>query len=382
MTVRVAIVGQGYVGRELGLSAKKVGHEVIGIEIDEARVEALNNSVPYFVCSDYSRVVDFEIVVIAVPTPLSPERKPDLSFIRAACNSLRGVLSSGTLVINESTSYPGTLRNVIAPILGDEILYASAPERVDPGNKDWIIENTPRLVSGLDQEASLKVEEFYRSMCSSVIRVSSPEVAEAAKLFENSFRQVNIALVNEFSQIAHALGISTYETLLAASTKPFGFMRFLPSIGVGGHCIPVDPLYLSFAAEKVGVKSSFINLANEINESMPNHIATRIAQMFGGDLSSKLIQIVGISYKADVSDVRESPAIKLMTKLRQMGAIVLWHDDLVGEWNNEYSSVIQSVDLGIIATFHQEVNLELWRESNTLVIDVSMDPNTDWSKFL
>jgi len=380
--VRVAIVGQGYVGRELGLSAKKVGHEVIGIEIDEARVEALNNSVPYFVCSDYSRVVDFEIVVIAVPTPLSPERKPDLSFIRAACNSLRGVLSSGTLVINESTSYPGTLRNVIAPILGDEILYASAPERVDPGNKDWIIENTPRLVSGLDQEASLKVEEFYRSMCSSVIRVSSPEVAEAAKLFENSFRQVNIALVNEFSQIAHALGISTYETLLAASTKPFGFMRFLPSIGVGGHCIPVDPLYLSFAAEKVGVKSSFINLANEINESMPNHIATRIAQMFGGDLSSKLIQIVGISYKADVSDVRESPAIKLMTKLRQMGAIVLWHDDLVGEWNNEYSSVIQSVDLGIIATFHQEVNLELWRESNTLVIDVSMDPNTDWSKFL
>lgn len=380
--MRVAIVGQGYVGRELGLSAKKVGHEVIGIEIDEARVEALNNSVPYFVCSDYSRVVDFEIVVIAVPTPLSPERKPDLSFIRAACNSLRGVLSSGTLVINESTSYPGTLRNVIAPILGDEILYASAPERVDPGNKDWIIENTPRLVSGLDQEASLKVEEFYRSMCSSVIRVSSPEVAEAAKLFENSFRQVNIALVNEFSQIAHALGISTYETLLAASTKPFGFMRFLPSIGVGGHCIPVDPLYLSFAAEKVGVKSSFINLANEINESMPNHIATRIAQMFGGDLSSKLIQIVGISYKADVSDVRESPAIKLMTKLRQMGAIVLWHDDLVGEWNNEYSSVIQSVDLGIIATFHQEVNLELWRESNTLVIDVSMDPNTDWSKFL
>lgn len=380
--MKVAIIGQGYVGSALGIAAHKSGHDVLGIEIDEKRRSELASSIGYPVSADYSSVQGSDVVVIAVPTPLNQEREPDLTFLESACKSLAAVLKSSVLVVNESTSYPGTLRNVIAPILGDGHLYAAAPERIDPANEKWGIENTPRLVSGLSSEATSKALDFYRSFCKEVVTVSTPEVAEAAKLFENTFRQVNIALVNEFAQIAQALDISTFETLGAAATKPYGFMPFLPSIGVGGHCIPVDPSYLSFAAEKVGVEASFINLANKVNASMPEYLADRISELLGGSVSGKTIQVAGISYKADVADTRESPALKLISLLRGAGAKVSWHDQVVGEWNGESSTPLSSVDLGVIATAHDGVDYSAWKNEKTMVIDVSTSSNTGLPKFL
>ena len=380
--MKVAIIGQGYVGSTLGIAANKAGHDVLGIEIDSKRRSELASSIGYPVSADYSSVQGSDVVVIAVPTPLNEKREPDLTFLESACKSLAAVLKSSVLVVNESTSYPGTLRNVIAPILGDVHLYAAAPERIDPANEKWGIENTPRLVSGLSSEATSKALDFYRSFCEEVVAVSTPEVAEAAKLFENTFRQVNIALVNEFAQIAQALGISTFETLGAAATKPYGFMPFLPSIGVGGHCIPVDPSYLSFAAEKVGVEASFINLANNVNASMPEYLAARISELLGGSVSGKTIQVAGISYKAGVADTRESPALKLIGLLRGAGAKVSWHDQVVGEWNGESSTPLSSVDLGVIATAHEGVDYSAWKNEKTMVIDVSTSSNTGWPKFL
>ena len=380
--MRVAIIGQGYVGKALGSSALSVGHQVIGIENNPRRVEELSESLGYKVTSNYGEVSGSNIVVIAVPTPLDEKREPDVSFIKSACQSLKAVLDSSVLIINESTSFPGTLRNVIAPILGSKHLYASAPERIDPANEIWGIENTPRLVAGLSDEATKRAIEFYRSFCKEVIPVSSPEVAEAAKLFENTFRQVNIALVNEFAQIAGALGISTVETIKAASSKPYGFMPFMPSIGVGGHCIPVDPSYLSFAARQAGIDASFIDLANKVNALMPEYIAARIEKLLGGKLAGKKIQIAGISYKADVSDTRESPALALITKLRELGADVTWHDECVGACNDEKSSKLEAVDLGIIATAHSGVDYSTWMSSQSMVIDLSTTSNTGWQKFL
>ena len=378
--MKVAIIGQGYVGRAVGLAASNVGHEIVGIDINPSVITT--SSLPFKVTESYSGVKNVEVVIIAVPTPLDISRQPDLRFLENACYSLVSELESAILIINESTSFPGTLRNVIAPILGSKHLFASAPERIDPANEKWDIANTPRLVSGLSEIATSRAVEFYKSFCKEVIAVSTPEVAEAAKLFENTFRQVNIALVNEFAQIANALGISTYETLDAAATKPYGFMPFIPSIGVGGHCIPVDPSYLSYAAERAGVDASFINLANKINTSMPDYVAGRISSMLGGSVASRSIQVAGIAYKAGVSDTRESPALALILTLREMGANVTWHDDVVGSWNGESSVPLSSVDVGVIATAHPGVDYGAWKNGKTMVIDVSTASNTGWPKFL
>jgi UDP-N-acetyl-D-glucosamine dehydrogenase len=364
------------------MASHRAGHEVVGIEIDPIRRKDLSDRIEYLVTANFAAVTECAVIVIAVPTPLNEGRQPDLSFIRSACQSLKEVLDSSVLIINESTSFPGTLRNVIAPILGSNHLYASAPERIDPANEIWGIENTPRLVAGLSDEATTKAVEFYRSFCKEVIPVSSPEVAEAAKLFENTFRQVNIALVNEFAQIAGALGISTFETIKAASSKPYGFMPFMPSIGVGGHCIPVDPSYLSFAARQAGIDASFIDLANKVNALMPEYIAARIEKLLGGKLAGKKIQIAGISYKADVSDTRESPVLALIAKLRELGADVTWHDELVGACNGEKSRKLEAADLGIIATAHSGVDYSSWKNSQSMVIDLSTTANTGWQKFL
>jgi UDP-N-acetyl-D-glucosamine dehydrogenase len=380
--VRVAIIGQGYVGKAVGKAAHGAGHQVIGIENDLMRVKELASVVDYEVTRDYSEVSSVAIIIIAVPTPLDEKREPDLSFLYSACHSLQNHLNTSVLLINESTSFPGTLRNVIAPILGSKHLYASAPERIDPANKIWNIENTPRLVAGLNDEATNRATEFYRTFCREVITVSSPEVAETAKLFENTFRQVNIALVNEFAQISDALGISTFETIKAASSKPYGFMPFMPSIGVGGHCIPIDPTYLSFAAREAGVNTSFIDLANKVNALMPEYLTERIKKLLGGNLVGKRIQIAGISYKADISDIRESPALALLAKLREQGADVTWHDEKVGVCNGEESSKLEAVDLGIIATAHSGVDYSSWKNTQSIVIDLSTNPNTGWKKFL
>ena len=380
--MKIAIIGLGYVGLAVARSALAAGVDVVGIEKDVDKVSKLSKTEDFAVSSDYSLIANCEVVIIAVPTPLNESREPDLSLLVSACKSLSKNLKSGTLVVNESTSYPGTLRNVIAPILGDDYLYASAPERIDPANVNWGIDNTPRLVSGIGSKATSKALMLYRMFCEHVVEVSSPEVAEAAKLFENTFRQVNIALVNEFAQIASALGISTFETLQAAATKPYGFMSFIPSVGVGGHCIPVDPSYLSHAAREAGVEASFINLANKVNESMPEYVANRIEIASGGSLKDRSVQIAGISYKADVSDTRESPALVLMSELRNKGAEVTWCDEVVESWKNERSTPLSNVEIGVIATAHTGVDYSPWKNGRTMVFDVSAAAHTGWPKFL
>jgi UDP-N-acetyl-D-glucosamine dehydrogenase len=264
-------------------------------------------------------------------------------------------------VINESTSFPGTLRNYIKPAIEKyskakiEHLYAISPERVDPGRGDFNQKNTPRLYSGLTPEASKMTRDFYSKFCDELVEVSSPEVAEAAKLFENTFRQVNIALVNEFAQIAHSLGISVYETLDAANTKPYGFMKFTPSAGVGGHCIPVDPTYLAAVAEDHGAPATFIRRANEVNLEMSKYVVDRVQADNGGTLEGKSVLVVGVAYKPNVADVRETAAELVIEHLRARGAVVSWHDEVVSTWKGETSSPLTGAEITVVVTKHDSV---------------------------
>jgi UDP-N-acetyl-D-glucosamine dehydrogenase len=242
---------------------------------------------------------------------------------------------------------------------------------VDPGRTDWDQKNTPRLYAGLSPEASKRTREFYSFFCDNLIEVSSPEVAEAAKLFENTFRQVNIALVNEFAQISHALGISVYETLAAADTKPYGFMKFNPSAGVGGHCIPVDPSYLAHVAEGLGVPATFIERANEVNLEMPKYVVSRVTADNGGTLSGKNVQVVGVSYKPNVADTRETPAELVIAELKRQGARVTWHDAVVGSWLGEESSALGGSDIAIVVTLHDAVDKKAVLASAPYVFDTT-----------
>ena len=373
--MKVAIIGQGYVGLTIAAFASK-HHTVIGFDNNTTNVARLNDGKSHIEGVDSKELAsaikagsykattnarDFaeaDIVVIAVPTPLTSDRKPDLSFIDSACKTIGSAMDKSALIINESTSFPGTLRDFIKPLVEKyskskiEHQYAISPERVDPGRTDWNQKNTPRLFAGLTQEATLRTREFYSTFCDNLIEVSSPEVAEAAKLFENTFRQVNIALVNEFAQISNALGISVYETLAAADTKPYGFMKFNPSAGVGGHCIPVDPSYLAFAAEEKGVAATFIERANEVNLEMPKYIVERVKSDNDGSLKGKNVQVVGIAYKPNVADVRETPAELVIAELIAQGAIVSWHDPLVKEWHNQKSAPLGGAEIAIVVTLH------------------------------
>lgn len=383
--MKIAIVGQGYVGQALSRDAIKAGFKVLAIDIDESKLdEKLRENPNYEFTSYYEGINTCEVVVIAVPTPLAEDKTPDVSALKNVLENIKGKCNSGTLIVNESTSYPGTLRNLIAAKLGDRLLYAAAPERIDPGNANWNTVDIPRLVAGLTDEATIKVEKFYESIYKNVIEVSSPEVAEAAKLLENTFRQVNIALVNEFAQIAEKFGISAVETINAAATKPFGFMPFMPGIGVGGHCIPVDPSYLSFAVEKLGGSAEFIDLANKVNLEMPKYIAERIQNEVGGILSGKKVQIAGISYKSEVSDLRESPALLLISELRKLGAVVDWHDPIVNKWSGEKSSALKSdIDLGLIITPHKVIDFTPWKQNGVKVLDLSATSQEyGWTKYL
>jgi UDP-N-acetyl-D-glucosamine dehydrogenase len=309
--------------------------------------------------SDPSVLDGCEVIVIAVPTPLDADRHPDLSYVHAASDLISQHVKSPTLVVNESTSYPGTLRKEIAArITGVEHLYASSPERVDPGNIQWGTKNTPRLIGGLTPAAVARAVQFYGSFCDNIIEVSSPEVAEAAKIFENTFRQVNIALVNEFAQIADALGISGREVLDAAATKPYGFMPFNPGPGVGGHCIPVDPSYLAHVANEVGVPATFIKHANEVNLAMPAYVVKRVVAGSGGSIRGQKVVVVGVSYKSNIADTRETPAAAVIDLLREQGATVTWHDDLVGTWRGESSSLIAGADIAVVVTKHDGVSVD------------------------
>jgi UDP-N-acetyl-D-glucosamine dehydrogenase len=310
-------------------------------------------------------------------------------MLEHACELISQVVSDGSLIINESTSFIGTLSQLIKPMIEKNsnsinLSYGVAPERIDPGNKSWDLKSTPRIVAGINETSTKKVVEFYSKFCSTVGVVSKPEVAEAAKLFENTFRQVNIALVNQFSEIASKFNFSTHEALDAASTKPYGFMKFYPSIGVGGHCIPIDPTYLIYSAKNVGAESSIVDIANEINLSAHKNVLERIKPILGGSIKDKKIQIVGIAYKPDISDVRESPALDLISELRIGGAKVSWHDPIVQTYNGEVSDPLSvEIDLGLIVTPHSKVDLTLWKKSELKVLDLS--PNSQefgWPKFL
>ena len=403
----VIVIGQGYVGLPLAVNAAKSGYKVYGFDISKEKIEQLKNGhsdSPDIKKSDLLRLqkkgeIEFtstipklneqSIIVIAVPTPLDANRKPDLGMLIKACELVAAVIVDNSLVINESTSYIGTLRDLIKPKIeklssAKNIIYAVAPERIDPGNTKWGMKNTARVIAGLDDVATQIAVKFYSKFCNQIHIASKPEVAEAAKLFENTYRQVNIALVNELSNIAGAIGFSTHETIKAASTKPFGFMPFYPSIGGGGHCSPVDPSYLAFSAESAGVEAKFINLANLTNLTMPKIIAERIKIVLDGDLSGKKIQIAGITYKPNISDIRESPALDLIKELKALGASVSWHDPFVNKYNDQQSSELNSeIDLGLIVTPHSQIDFSVWKVSGTKVLDLSANIiNFGWPKFL
>ncbi len=392
--MKVSIIGQGYVGLTIAAFASK-HHQVVGFDLNSSIVAQLNKGIShiegiasedikqaiyagnYKATTDAAEITGSDIVVIAVPTPLDGDRKPDLTYIDSACKVIAENLTGPALIINESTSFPGTIRNYIKPAIEKysmqrfEHQYAISPERVDPGRGDYNQKNTPRLYAGLTPEATARTREFYSTFCDNLVEVSSPEVAEAAKLFENTFRQVNIALVNELAQISHALGIDVRETLDAAGTKPYGFMKFQPSAGVGGHCIPVDPSYLADVAEKAGVTATFIQRANEVNLEMPRYIAGRVAKDNGGSLKGKKVLVVGVAYKPNVADTRETPAELLIDALEVLGAVVSWSDPVVGSWHGKESAGLNGAEIAVVVTKHDVVSAEDILKSAPYVFDTT-----------
>ena len=380
----LAIIGQGYVGLPLAMAAVDAGWSVIGIEKSASRVAQLNSgSSPvedisnarlikaisekkFFASSDPSDISVASVVTICVPTPLDAAREPDLELLESATKDIAPHLSFGTLLVSESTSYPGTLRDVIIPLVNSlksadasEIFYASAPERVNPGDPVWDQKNTPRLVGGIDAESQKRALAFYNSICDSVVATSTPEIAEAAKILENTFRLVNIAMINEFTQLCSAQGINVHEVINAAATKPYGFMPFRPGVGIGGHCIPVDPLYLTWWARKGGQVASLVERSDEIANQMPIYVAERSLALVKGSTDSPKVLIMGVAYKPGVGDVRETPASALRAALVARGAEVAWIDPLVLLWEGTKPvSESWDCDVAIVATNQPGLNVK------------------------
>ena len=372
----LAIIGQGYVGLPLAMAAVDAGWSVIGVDNFEAKVARINEgSSPveditdgqlqaaisrgvYKATTDYATVSQASVITICVPTPLDEKREPDLTLLRSAATGMAPYVSNGTLVVSESTSYPGTLRDIIIPIVNSlkpkessTIYFASAPERVNPGDPIWNQKNTPRLVGSIDKESQQRALAFYESICDSAVSVSTPEVAEAAKLLENTFRLINIALINEFTQLCSLSGINVHEVIDAASSKPFGFMAFRPGVGVGGHCIPVDPLYLTWWARQNSGRAAFVELADSINLTMPKYVADRALSMVDANIKNPKVLILGVAYKPGVSDVRETPVSELRDYLKAQGADVVWHDPLVPVWEGSIPVDLDwACDVAILAT--------------------------------
>ena len=378
-------------GLPLAVAAAASGCKVYGLDINLDKIQLLKSGISPVedisnfeiqsaisgnlkVGSDFSVIENSSIVIICVPTPLDLNRKPNLSFIESAVKSFANSLSKSTLVILESTVQPGTTRDYLVPLISkystltpNEFNVAYSPERIDPANKKWNLKNTPKIVAGVNPTATKQAKDFYSKFVHNVIDCESPEVAELAKLLENTFRYINISFINELSMFCRSFGVEINQVISAASTKPYGFMPFYPSIGVGGHCIPVDPLYLSDKARTLGVQTKFIDLADEINLQLPNFFV-KLAKDKIGDLKDKKILVIGVSFKPNVADVRETPAEALIIGLRKQGAQVFWHDDLVKVWKDEKSVAIdQGYDLAIIATAH--AYLDLKQIGDTPVID-------------
>ena len=394
-TNTLAIIGQGYVGLPLAMAAVDAGWNVIGIEKSASRVDQLNSgSSPVedisdsrlakaiaankFVASnDPAEVSAASVVTICVPTPLDDARNPDLELLESAIRDVAPHLSSRTLLVSESTSYPGTLRDVIIPLVNSlkssdasELFYASAPERVNPGDPVWDQKNTPRLVGGIDEESQKRALAFYNSICDSVVPTSTPEIAEAAKILENTFRLVNIAMINEFTQLCSSQGINVHEVINAAATKPYGFMPFKPGVGIGGHCIPVDPLYLTWWARKGGQVASLVERADDIANQMPIYVAERSLALVKGPTGSPKVLIMGVAYKPGIGDVRETPASALRSALIARGAEVAWVDPLVPLWEGTKPvSETWDCDVAIVATNQPGLNVKSLLARGVPVLD-------------
>ena len=399
--MRIGIVGLGYVGLPLAVAFAEAGHEVVGVEADAQRVEALNEGRSYVedvpsaaidgvggrleASSEYTLLAECEAVVICVPTPLSSSREPDLAYVLAAAEALAGVLREGQLVVLESTTYPGTTRERLLPILersalrvGEGFHLAFSPERIDPGRTDFTVRTTPKVVGGITPACAERARALYATIVDEVVVVSTPEAAELSKLLENIFRSVNIALVNELSQLCDRLGIDVWEVVDAAATKPFGFMRFDPGPGMGGHCLPVDPFYLAFKAREADFYPEFVELAGKLNQTQPAFCVERIARALndaGKPVRGSRVLVLGASYKAGIGDTRESPALKIIRLLRARGAEVSYHDPHVPELPQlglrsvPLAAALPEADLAAIVTAHHEVDYAALVAEAALVID-------------
>ena len=404
--LKLAVIGQGYVGLPVSMRAVEVGYTVVGVDLDVNRVRALKagtsfvedisdavlaqslESGSYLPTDDYKETAGFDFAVITVPTPLK-DTLPDLTFIEKSAQSISEHLTPGATVVLESTTYPGTTEELLVPILeqgsglkaGKDFFVGYSPERIDPGNPVWNFTNTPKVVSGINPESLEKVSTFYNSLVEKTVPVGTPKEAEMTKLLENTFRHVNIALVNELAIFAHALGVNVWEAIDAASTKPFGFMKFTPGPGVGGHCLPVDPSYLSWQVKKkLGSNFRFVELANDVNEHMPDYVVQRAIRLLNEQsiaLNDSEILIVGLAYKRDSGDIRESPALRIAELLSEFGAKVSGYDPHVEsyrwpadvqrvEFNRE---VLSNKSLVILITDHTQIDWELLSNSPIPVLD-------------
>src|SRR4051812_23254905 len=398
----IGIMGLGYVGLPLAVAFAEEGHNVIALDTDPRKVDAVRNSESYIedIPSDRLAAVAGRIeatskpqplarcdaVLICVPTPLTANREPDLGPLVTATTALSGVLQSGQLVVVESTTYPGTTRERVAPLLeesglvaGRDFNVAFSPERVDPGRTDFTMRTTPKVVGGLTDACCDRAVALYELVCDDVVRVSTLEAAELAKLLENIFRSVNIALVNEMAMLADRMGIDIWEVVDAAATKPYGFMRFDPGPGMGGHCLPVDPFYLSWRAREFDMTAEFIELAGKVNQNMPYHCVAKVERVLNDaakPVRGSRIAIFGVSYKAGVGDLRESPALKIIEVLRGLGADVVYHDPHVPELvehdlrNASFDEALDGTDLAVIVTAHPGVDHEAIVERAPLVLDL------------
>jgi UDP-N-acetyl-D-glucosamine dehydrogenase len=399
--MKVGIIGLGYVGLPLAVAFAEESHEVVGLDTDSRKLEALARGESYIedvpsdrieplgeklkATADWAALSSCHAVIVCVPTPLTSSREPDLTHLLDATNSLSRALQPEQLVVLESTTYPGTTRERLKPILeesglaaGRDFYLAFSPERIDPGRTDYTIRTTPKIVGGLTDRCLERAVELYGAICDNVVTVSTPEAAELAKLLENIFRSVNIALVNELAMLCDRLGIDVWEVIDAAATKPFGFMRFDPGPGMGGHCLPVDPFYLAYKAREQDFYTEFIELAGKINQEQPSFCVQKIGRALndvGKAVKGAQVLLLGVSYKAGVGDVRESPALKIVRLLRELGAEVAYHDPHVPELpelglrSTDLANALASADAVAVITAHPEVDYPQLVSESKLVVD-------------
>jgi UDP-N-acetyl-D-glucosamine dehydrogenase len=400
----VGVIGLGYVGLPLAVAFAEAGQPVVAVDVDEDKVARLAAGDSYIedvastrlraalgnieATTDYAALADCDAVLICVPTPLTANREPDLRPLERAAEALGLVVQEGQLVVLESTTYPGTTREKVAPLLeqgsgltvGDEISLAFSPERVDPGRTDYTLRNTAKIVGGITERCTERAAELYERICDDVVRVSGPEAAEMAKLLENIFRSVNIALVNELAVLSERMGLDIWEVVDAAATKPYGFMRFEPGPGMGGHCLPVDPFYLTWRARQFHMSTEFIELAGKVNQQMPYYCVERIERALNDvakPVRGSRIALLGVSYKGGVGDIRESPALRIIDVLAQRGAEISYHDSFVPELPDQGLSSVPldelldaAPDAVVLVTAHPDVDLAAVVARARLLIDL------------